>query len=85
MIKKMSVLAGLSLVILAGCGYEEFRESPGEISDSTEQMVELSIVGTIGGRAAAAEPGTGRGQQLPAFRGAVDLTLTRVQRRGANR
>ncbi|MCK5036119.1 MAG: 6-bladed beta-propeller, partial [Candidatus Sabulitectum sp.] len=48
MIKKMSVLAGLSLVILAGCGYEEGREESGEISDSVEQMVELSIVGTIG-------------------------------------
>ncbi|MCK5840833.1 MAG: 6-bladed beta-propeller [Candidatus Sabulitectum sp.] len=48
MIKRLSVFVVISLMILAGCGYEEFRESPGEISDSTEQMVELSIVGTIG-------------------------------------
>ncbi len=48
MIKKMSVLVVLYLVILAGCGYEEFSESPGEISDSAPQTIEMSITGTIG-------------------------------------
>ncbi len=48
MIKKMSVLAVLSVMIFAGCGNEDFNEEPGDISDSVEQMVELSIVGSIG-------------------------------------
>ncbi|MEA3265720.1 MAG: 6-bladed beta-propeller [Candidatus Fermentibacteria bacterium] len=48
MIKRMGVFSLLLLLIPGGCGYEESSEVPGEISDSAEQMVELSIVGTIG-------------------------------------
>ncbi len=48
MIKRMSVLVVISLMILAGCGNEEANSEPGEISDSAEQMVELTITGTIG-------------------------------------
>ncbi len=48
MIKKMSVLVVLALMVLAGCGFEEGFNEPEEVSDSVEQTVELSIVGTIG-------------------------------------
>jgi len=48
MIKRMSVLVVISLMILGGCGNEEANSEPGEISDSAEQMVELTITGTIG-------------------------------------
>lgn len=48
MITRFSVTMILSLLILVGCGYEEGVRTPGEITDSVEQTVELSITGTIG-------------------------------------
>lgn len=48
MTARFSVLVAFSLLILSGCGIEEGNSEPGEISDSVEQMVELTIVGTIG-------------------------------------
>ena len=48
MTARLSVLVAFSLLILSGCGNEEGNSEPGEISDSAPQMIELSIVGTIG-------------------------------------
>ncbi|MCD4700550.1 MAG: 6-bladed beta-propeller [Candidatus Aegiribacteria sp.] len=48
MTASLSVLVAFSLLILSGCGNEEGNSEPGKISDSVEQTVELSIVGTIG-------------------------------------
>ncbi|MCK5036120.1 MAG: 6-bladed beta-propeller [Candidatus Sabulitectum sp.] len=48
MTARFSVLVAFSLLILSGCGNEEGNSGPGEISDSAPQMIQLSIVGTIG-------------------------------------
>jgi len=48
MMPKLCVPVFLSLLLSGGCGFEEARPDPGEIADSVEQTVELSITGTIG-------------------------------------
>lgn len=48
MTARLSVLIAFLLLTLSGCGNEDGNSEPGEISDSAEQTVELSIVGTIG-------------------------------------
>ncbi|MCD4701101.1 MAG: 6-bladed beta-propeller [Candidatus Aegiribacteria sp.] len=45
---RLSVPIIFTVLSLSGCGYEEGRNSPAEITDSTEQAVELNVVGTIG-------------------------------------
>ena len=48
MVARLAFTVVLSLLVLNGCGYEEGNQLPGEITDSSEQTVELTVTGTIG-------------------------------------